>query len=362
MVHQEPGLRDAAVALASLYQKFREDTQTEAEKKFSIGRYNSAMRQIALLRQGNLDTVVIACVIFMSIDILCGNHEQALLHYRYGKRILDSYTPNAQIKGIFRQMHMFVLFTSPSGLLLLEKDGCPHITQPFWSLLQAQEELDWLVYRSMEVVYFVNKQCEESIILPAQYELNHELDNWFLAVSGLVSQDLPILERAAFHMLEARWLICKIWCHGSLYGDQGYDDCTDMFRRELELLRELMAMGAPKSTFEIGVPPLLHFLFTKCKDLNLRLSALALFMEKCFTPDTFWDFRVIYENSQRRIEQEHDMVLGSEWAQSIDQETMLPKKKSALTRTAWVSKIQYLCPWALVVLDVSEEVRGVIPL
>lgn len=166
MIHQEPALRNAAVALGSLYQKFREDTQSEAEERFSIGRYNSAIRQIALLRHGHLDTVVIACVIFMAVDILRGNHEQALLHYRHGKRILESYTPNAQMKGIFRQMYMFVLFTSPSGRLLPEKDGCPHITQPFWSLLQAQEELDWLVYRSMEVVFFVNKHCEESIILP----------------------------------------------------------------------------------------------------------------------------------------------------------------------------------------------------
>ncbi|KAJ5671842.1 hypothetical protein N7507_000969 [Penicillium longicatenatum] len=362
MVHQEPALRNAAVALGSLYQKFREDTQSEAEKRFSLGRYNSAIRQIALLQQGHLDTVVIACVIFMAVEILRRNHEQALLHYRHGKRLLESYNPNAQIKGIFRQMYMFVLFTSPSGSLLPENDGCPHITQPFWSLFQAQEELDWLVYRSMEVVYFVNKHCEEAIILPMQHEINEELDNWFQAVSGLVSQDLPVLQRAAYHMLEARWLICKIWCHGSLNGDQGYNDCTQMFRRELELLQELMAMGAPKSTFEIGVPPLLHFLFTKCKDLNLRLSALALFREKCFTPDTLWDFMVIYETAQRRIENEHDLVLGSEWSRAIDLDIMPAKKKTALTRTAWVSETQYLCPWVLVVLDVSEDVRGAIPL
>ena len=131
MVHQEPGLRNAAVALCSRYQKSREDTQSKAEKRFAIGRYNSAIRQIALLRQGHLDTVVIACVVFMTVDILRGYHEQALLHYRYGKRILESYTPNAQIKGIFRQMYMFVLFTSPSGRLLPEKDGCTHFTQPF---------------------------------------------------------------------------------------------------------------------------------------------------------------------------------------------------------------------------------------
>lgn len=198
----------------------------------------------------------------MAVDILRGNHEQALLHYRHGKRILESYTPNAQIKGIFRQMYMFVLFTSPSGRLLPEKDGCPHITQSFSSLLQVQEELDWLVYRSMEVVFFVNRHCEESIIQPMQHELNQELDNWYLAVSSLVSQDLPLHHRSAYHMLEARWLVCKIRCHGSLHGDQGYADCTEMFRRELELLQELMAMGAPKSTFEIEVPPLLHFLMS----------------------------------------------------------------------------------------------------
>jgi len=212
----------------------------------------------------------------------------------------------------------------------------------------------------MEVVFFLNKHCEECIILPMQHELNQELDNWYLAVSSLVSQDLPINHRSAYHLLEGRWLICKIWCHGSLRGDQGYDDCTEMIRRELKLLQELMATGAPKSTFEIGFPPLLHFLFTKCKNLNLRLAALAFFREKCFTLDTLWDFMVIYETAQRRVENEHDLVLGSEWTQSIDLEMMPPKKKTALTRTAWVSETQHICLWVLVVLDVSEDVRGAI--
>lgn len=132
-------------------------------------------------------------------------------------------------------------------------------------------------------------------------------------------------------MLEARWLIYRIWCHGSLHGDQGNNDYTEMLRREVELV-------------------------------SLRLSALVLFKEKCFTPYRLWDFMVIYETAQRRIEKEHDLILESESAQSMDLEMIPAKKKTALTRTAWVSETQYLCPWVLVVLDVSEDVRGAIPL
>ncbi|KAJ5525492.1 hypothetical protein N7494_012142 [Penicillium frequentans] len=94
--------------------------------------------------------------------------------------------------------------------------------------------------------------------------------------------------------------------------------------------------------------------------VSLRLSALVLFKEKCFTPYTLWDFMVIYETAQRRIEKEHDLILESESAQSMDLEMIPAKKKTALTRTAWVSETQYLCPWVLVVLDVSEDVRGAI--
>ncbi|KAJ5993718.1 C6 zinc finger protein [Penicillium sp. IBT 35674x] len=133
-----------------------------------------------------------------------------------------------------------------------------------------------------------------------------------------------------------------------LYSDQGYDDYTEMFWRELKLLQEFMVMGALKSTFEIGVPPLLHFPFTKCKNLDLQLSALALFREKWFTPHTLWDFMVIYETAQRRIEKEQDLVLGSEWSQSIDLGMIPERKKTALTRTAWVSETPYICPWVIV--------------
>ncbi|KAJ5703256.1 C6 zinc finger domain-containing protein [Penicillium malachiteum] len=378
MIHHEPVIRNAATALGSLYEDYQNGcTQESLNKDFALTQYNKAIHHVAHSQTGSLDVMVTVCILFMSIEFLRGNSNAALLHYRHGRKILNSYNPAPHLLGVFRQLNVFTLFYSDfldsplsNGTINSSPDG------PFDSLTKAQESLDWLTYRSMNVSFALN-QCimttedNETInlLLSKARQLDGDLDIWSQAFTQAKSHCDPksSTHRAIIQVLEARWLICKIWI-SQIPGGRSVSSPSPSpshkyqgveFQRMTDLAFEIAQLEVEELNGAIigaGFPAVLHFVIIRSRDLELRLAALSLFKEKCcLEVYATWDAKLLYTAAKTALEEEHGVVLGPEWtlSEEWDFESLLRAK--TLRRQAMFQRARFLCPWAVVMIDACEK-------
>ncbi|KAJ5611932.1 hypothetical protein N7528_009037 [Penicillium herquei] len=319
LAHRDLAVRQATVALGSLYQQFRNVGKNDmTERIFALNRYNSAINLVAKSNSMELDSVAVTSILFTCIELLCGNKKSALIHYDHGKNILDSYSPSPQLKYMFRQIRAFMIFSDSHLHSLLDESHTSH-TEPLASSSPMQDpstaDLTWSVPLSTDILFFMNRSPRDTTILPDHDALSKGLDTWSFVVAGLVaSDDCPLVDVAMRNTLEARSLICNIMSMQSIYGDEAFHKCETEFVRILEIAADFEKMGAPKFIVEIGFPPLLQFVFKKCKALDLRLAALALFKTACCTSRAVFDCQGIYRTAKKQIERDHRVKLETGWA------------------------------------------------
>ena len=95
----QPSLKHAAIALASLHERFREGDQSIlksnkdiVEGGFALQQYSLAIQHLIKGAQApTLDTSLVACVLFSCFESLRGHHGSALSHIRSGVRILTQF-------------------------------------------------------------------------------------------------------------------------------------------------------------------------------------------------------------------------------------------------------------------------------
>ncbi|KAL8702901.1 MAG: hypothetical protein Q9201_003935 [Fulgogasparrea decipioides] len=95
--YYEPSLKHAAIALASLHERFeRRDRNILksnidiVEGGFALQQYNKAIQHLVKgSRKPSLDTSLVACALFACFESLRGHHGSALSHIRSGTRILS---------------------------------------------------------------------------------------------------------------------------------------------------------------------------------------------------------------------------------------------------------------------------------
>ncbi|KAL8727555.1 MAG: hypothetical protein Q9166_005961 [cf. Caloplaca sp. 2 TL-2023] len=101
----EPALKHAAIALASLHERFEKGDRSIlksnkdiAEGGFALQQYNKAIQCLikpnADARKPALDTSLVACVLFACFESLRGHHGSALSHIHSGTQILTQVNEN----------------------------------------------------------------------------------------------------------------------------------------------------------------------------------------------------------------------------------------------------------------------------
>ncbi|KAJ5734881.1 C6 zinc finger domain-containing protein [Penicillium malachiteum] len=375
MIYHEPVIRNAATAVGSLYEDYQNGLTRNlksSNRDFALTQYNKAIHHVAHSQTGNLDIMITLCILFMSIEFLRGNSNAALFHYRHGRKILNSYNAPPHLLGVFRQLNVFTLFYSDFLDSPLSNGTInPSPNGPFDDLTQAQESLDWLTYRSMNVSFALN-QCimmtedNETInlLLSQVRQLDRDLDVWsqaFTLVKG--DHDPRPIHGPICQVLEARWLICKMWISQSP-GDRSvpspsHDYQGLEFQRITDLAFGVARFEAKDSVGVIigaGFPAVLHFLIIRSRSLELRLAALSLFKEKCCLEIyATWDSKLLYTAAKTALEEEHGILLGSEWVVGDEWDFERLLRAKTLRRQAMFKRAHFLCPWAVVMIDACEK-------
>ncbi|KAJ5095961.1 4'-phosphopantetheinyl transferase [Penicillium alfredii] len=318
--HQEPAARHAAVAISALYEQFGQgawESVAPYRDGFAIQHYNRAIKSVINLQEpksGQLDSVIIVCVLFDCIEFLRGNTEAAVQHYRYGIRLLNSTCRNTELLAIFRHLSIFPLFfvSDLSTLPPLSAAGCPSPAGPFRSLAQAQESMDWLTCQGLKLARERNRQS----LVQVQKQIDRSLNAWSSAMAKFkAEQDSAVVKGALYRMLEVRWLLCKMWVNACTdQNETTYDKYMDNFERIVEISQQVQSSASdgsspPRFAFEMGFAPLLYFVVIKCRNLSLRLKALSLMKTISCPREMLWDSDVMTRIGLQIIEKEHGIKL-----------------------------------------------------
>ncbi|KAJ5809186.1 C6 zinc finger domain-containing protein [Penicillium pulvis] len=363
MSHNQPAIRYAAVSISSLFEDFQNiSANDQSANRLAISRYNIAIRHIATSNDGCLDTAIIASILFMSIELLRGCPTEAMIHYKHGRRILASYNASPVLLNIFHHLNVFALYLSDSLRLPLLSLADLSPPPPFVTLIQAQETLDWLTYRSMKVAFALDQSAadplDQEAFLQAQLmksALDTDLDAWSHDAGLLTSSD-SVQGTTTYQMLQVRWLVCKIWTDADLY-ENATDITDEMFRFSSNITFGVPGVNTSKlgeflSSTEIS--PILYYMLMKCNKLQIRLAALALFRKKCRSRDISWDYKMLYLEAKRAIEKDHGVLIDLEWKEAEELENLIGVRdpNSPICRG-----FQFMCPWPIVLMDVCERVH-----
>ena len=367
VTQQEPAIRHAIVALSSLYENFLKDSISvpASQRKFPAAHYNAAIKQITTpqLVPIHMDVVVMACLLFMSIDLFSGNIKGAIDHFRHGQKLVSTYKTTPHMAGIFRQLHIFSLFISE--LSHLQAAFIPQkselIMEPFESITEAKKALDSFIHRSLHVLSAMDyassipRSRAKNQIRSMQRALNEDMDIWILRLQQLTKYEAVRKpnEVAYIFKLEMRWHVCKIWINFGPSGEEHTIQYTSA-RRIFEILSMLYGTdGTTTLPFEVdtGLPPILHLIFMNSPNLDFRLASLDLFRDKYWWEKNIPACQAIYAAGKQAIQKDFGLVLGPEW---LDIETS-PRMQHL--RVPMFSRFQSLCSWTVVLADISEQIQ-----
>ncbi|KAJ6016097.1 C6 zinc finger domain-containing protein [Penicillium herquei] len=300
---------------------YKGSKQSSPEKDFAIHHYNTAIQLVINFQtqNGHLDTVLVACLVFMSIEFFNGNPNKAVTHYNHGMSILRSYTPYLPLLGRFYELNVYVLlFSDISSSPPLEDNDCSLPGGSFSCLSQARKTLNWLVYHSMVVAIFTDQSLPSNLddsqakITLMRHKINKDLDNWSLATIPFKSDLLPLEQRAMFYMIEARFWVCKIWVNSGIFRGPIHNLYEESFRRIVEIVTETDFFNtttfAGESDADAGFPAVLHFIIMKCRSSELRLGALSLLRAQCQSEKTLSDLRILYDSARKVTEGGHTIL------------------------------------------------------
>ncbi|KAB8262346.1 hypothetical protein BDV32DRAFT_157472 [Aspergillus pseudonomiae] len=311
----EPGVWDAIIALSDLFESPGQDPRSPSPKhRDALSWYSrsvSAVRQ--RIQRGDIDIFagLITCILFISIEAIQGNEQEALQLYGQGVHLIR--TLRAQIAcgavsatkaslledvivPIFVRLGVIALTIAHlpvSGLLL---DNDPVLVQEFVSLKSAREAIALL---STEI-QLVERTCIEyrheshsshlhPELMDRQMVLSGRLKDWHTAFTvlieglhakGALSQQQIGTGALLLTYYEMSFVILAT-CISSSH--MVYDAYTANFQNIVE--QSSIAINAlarsdgtqPPFTFEMNAGFPLWFTCLRCREPRIRRMALALF-------------------------------------------------------------------------------------
>jgi hypothetical protein len=288
------------------------DWQKERDHRFALEHYNRAISLLVLQSKPSgppLDITLMVCILFVCIEFLQHNKENAISHVENGLRILSSleseepnlsvtpWAPGSRVVDN-RIVQMFVRLATQCKFLGLEHkfpklkshshgtERSPGLGPPtFSSLMAAREAMDHFMEESLRFLLQVEpfRDCPlpDASLTAAQLDLLKELDWWLFAFESLVQtseQTMASQELEATKMLRIHHRISKIWLSTCLSLETAHDAYLSDFRAVVTLAESMVktSMDYRTFSFEMGADPPLYFVALKCRHPVLRRQAIKI--------------------------------------------------------------------------------------
>ncbi|KAI5865137.1 hypothetical protein GGS23DRAFT_557858 [Durotheca rogersii] len=351
----EPAVRHCVVAISSLYEQLHTEAATSAaprpaaarlkDNSLALQHYNAAIRELKTTE--NQPLVLLVCILFICIEFLQFNREEAIRHCKHGIALLGNVNyswAKEHLVPVFRRLSIFPFFFGWGSLEFPDLDALDEpVPESFESFSEAQSAIDSIASRTLQVVrwgdtYRFGSARHQKVplkLLAEREEVGALLDRWQAAFENLDTKATLPRAAAPEHcglseariramsrtILAVRYEVCRIWLAIAFDGSEMcYDEHLGAFRRIRELCRGLCAAApeasrkakrGPRFVFETGLLPMLHFVATKCRDLEMRLEALRLIRVLGAPRENLWEADQMFVLARRVVEIEHDIVVDA---------------------------------------------------
>lgn len=339
----EPYIRQAIFALGSLT---RHDTPIYngacncQHCRVALTCYNKAIKGIARDAgdSKNADLALLACLLFIGIEIMQGKIEVATALIQKGHSLLFSVRQAAEdssgtISPLLETLtYTFERFRLLSGLLVqpLESQSDKRsqmaitmLSQPgvlSFALLRnllfiVGGDTHQLIRRAIEAKRKMFFQVDVTALYARQACLQAALQNWAdhfaTACSANANSPCPEVEYMAA-ALRTYYLIVSIWLSSVLEMDRSrFAIYNDQFREIVDGIDSMLPhrphahQQRSQVSFEMGYVPPLYFVIAQCRDLGLRRRALEL-LRKAPRREATWERAAVVGECKRRLELEEE--------------------------------------------------------
>ncbi|KAF4456756.1 putative transcriptional regulatory protein C15D4.02 [Fusarium austroafricanum] len=326
----EPAVRHSVMTISSLYENLQSKDSTSLVKTqrnmLALKHYNAAIRELRTPHEPDILLTLLACLMFVCIEVIQSNGAMAIQHCQHGINLLSTSNPPQwalhHLLPIFRRLSVYPFYFGNSQPL--GKPGALTIPSSFSSVSEAQASMDTISNMTIQhfrqtVDYRIGDMRSKPIpphVLREQKQVQDYLNQWRSAFDKFEHTTRPDLVQRSptsriwlSHMYE----ICTIFSHlGFSTNESDYDKYIPNFKRIVKSARELAGLRArstpPKFCFEMGFAHYLFLTAIKCRHLETRLEALRLMGVLCAARESLWDNGTLQIVAQRTINLEHGMM------------------------------------------------------
>ncbi|KAJ5359005.1 uncharacterized protein N7496_011418 [Penicillium cataractarum] len=366
MSHSEPAVIHAIVALAALHEDLQSrgaplsrENLANRRQKFALGQYGRSLAALNERRYSQdprlRDVIVACCLLFVSIDVLRGQYDPALLHLKHGLAVIEE---GLQLAG--RGSGVTTCRTAAEQTLLatmtrLETQsvffGLPPLINStfsvsindsggncFKTLREAQGALDKLLASSvrlfMAVYQFPVKDRVAQLhpkLADTQSDLMAQLREFGQQLKRSITHSLRLeglKERRGLDLVLLHHITFSILAETLLYGEDqsAYNNHLRSFQRMMALSTEISQSfkdennsgTRPTLLLDMGIIPSLFVVSWRCRDSNLRHQALDA-LEEWPHREGLWDSRLlaIFARQIFQLEKENQAASGdpNSWSQ-----------------------------------------------
>jgi hypothetical protein len=329
-----PAIRHGVITIGLLYEDFASNSNHRSrlrDNALAIQHYNLAIRE--LRRTQNVPLILMACLIFVCIELIQGSEEEALNHLQSGLRILHA-TPQlpswAQDSlGPIYQRQRITLLKFGRSMDPMPGDSLPR-AEPVRSIDDARALTDCLYYHGFRLVTFgsmyrhgdLHGEAVERELLAQQTNLLESLrESREVLLDFARQQTIPSDHYPTYSSILLGVELGRIGAVMAFSASEmGYDKFTDTFKTAVEMLGEIgfsmtcstEHQTAPIFRWETGyIMSILSIIF-RCRHIPTRLRALALLKRFGSAREGFWDTTRLWVICRRLVEVEHDMALSED--------------------------------------------------
>ncbi|KAL2012232.1 hypothetical protein VTN00DRAFT_4950 [Thermoascus crustaceus] len=268
--YSQPAIRHAIAAVGAIHERFLHAPSLPApsagsqNEPFALQQYNKAIKHLMdsfPSSEQSLDLTLITCCLFVCLEMLRGNNEQALNHLEAGLRILCrrqkkrlewSHYHNRLAEGfgaVFEQELSYLFARFNIQLSLFGRPLAPfepssgdsnasdtsHRDVTFSTILEARHSLDRLMNKALRFIRSAADKTNPtpySMLLQEQFDISRELNDWSNAFEDLTKRlkrrTRKELDPRGPLLLRIHHLTSKIWLETGLTAEVTTWDTKDV--------------------------------------------------------------------------------------------------------------------------------------
>ncbi|KAK2594962.1 hypothetical protein QQS21_007320 [Conoideocrella luteorostrata] len=321
-------VKHSVIAISSLYEQVEAQVRFGRQPSYSMAlkHYNAAIRE--LKKMDDQPLILLACFLFICIELLQSSPAVAVRHCNHGVAILKQCGSDPwvmeHLAPMFRRISAVALFFGGDfanfpdlavlGYALPAEAG-------FSSFSDAANMIDDIFNCTVRLVrwgevYRIGSLRGQEVsphLLEEQQRIHALLDQWYAMFEDWRDKaGSPIEANTQRSFFLMRYQICRIWSSMAFSPvETDYDKHMDIFKSMIAESRRIKARPERSPTFclETAFTPMLFSIAMKCRSLQTRLEALRLIKVHGVLRENLWECHTMHAIGRRLIEIEHGMIL-----------------------------------------------------